>query len=546
VAGCGRAGWAAALALVVLTAACADDDDDAGGSGRTGGTEATGSAVTEPADPADAATTAPTTAAPTASSAEEPADPGDAEAGDAVPSDLVPVPALEGPITGGTRGASANPMPIGLAEEAGYVEEEWFLTGEARAFHLTGPAGSDGAWTAEPGEVAPYRTRVIVRRPADPDDFSGTLVVEWLNVTAGRDSDPDFGFLHPELLRSGYAYVGVSAQAGGLVGGGMTLEVPGVDPDQIAPLQTWDPERYGSLDHPGDAFSYDIFSQAAQAVLAHGEVDPLDGLAVDHVLAMGESQSAFRLVTYVDAVHPVSQVFEGFLLHSRGGFGAPLSDDPADAIPETVTIRTDLQEPVLQFETETDLVRLGFLAARQPDGDSVVTWEVAGTAHADRSTLEYGAASGEARGSSGGFDASTFCGSVNDGPQAPVLRAALVALRAWAVESTPPPTAPPIEVVDGAIARDADGIALGGIRTPAVDVPVSVETGLSTAESILCSLFGSSTPFPQEELVARYGDGATYVEQVTASADAAVAAGFLLPVDRDAVVADAEATARGW
>ena len=33
----------------------------------------------------------------------------------------------------------------------------------------------------------PYRTRMIVRRPADPADFNGTVVVEWQNVKAQFD-----------------------------------------------------------------------------------------------------------------------------------------------------------------------------------------------------------------------------------------------------------------------------------------------------------------------------------------------------------------------
>ena len=31
-------------------------------------------------------------------------------------------------------------------------------------------------------------------------------------------------------------------------------------------LKTWDPQRYGPLLHPGDDFSYDIFSQAIEAL----------------------------------------------------------------------------------------------------------------------------------------------------------------------------------------------------------------------------------------------------------------------------------------
>ena len=90
--------------------------------------------------------------------------------------------------------------------------------------------------------------------------------------------------------------------------------------------------------------------------------------------------------------------------------------------------------------------------------------------------------------------------------------------------------------------RDELGNAVGGIRTPAVDVPVSALSGDGSPSSVFCSLFGQSTPFSDERLRSLYGDHATYVERVTASAEDAVAAGFLLEPERDEIVAEAEAS----
>jgi hypothetical protein len=248
---------------------------------------------------------------------------------------------------------------------------------------------------------------------------------------------------------------------------------------------------------------------------------------------VGESQSAGRLVTYVNAVHPVAPVFDGFLIHSRFRSGAAIAPDLPP--PRVARLRTDLTEPVLQFETETDVVR-GFVEARQPDTPTLVTWEVAGTAHADQSTLAYGTASSRAWFDGPASDFSAVCGTVNDGPQAPVLRAAFRALVTWVDEGTAPPSAPPLELADGALVLDEIGNALGGIRTPAVDAPVSVLTGVTPSDSPFCSLFGQTTPFSPEQLASLYPTVDDHVAAVTASADAAVAAGFLLPVDRDAMV----------
>ena len=454
-----------------------------------------------------------------------------------VPGADVAQPTVTGPITGGTQDGPWNAMPADVAEGSGYVEEEFFLEGEATAYEPQGELGEDGRWAVSEAGTAPYETRIIVRRPEDPDDFDGTVFVEWLNVTAGTDSDPDFGLAHPELMRHGSAYVGVSAQQVGVEGGAgaLPIDIPGLE---IQALKQWDPERYGDLSHPGDPYSYDIFSQAAQAVRRPGDVDVLDGLEARHVIAMGESQSAFHMVTYVDAVQPVAQIYDGFLIHSRGGGGTPLGDDANILGSDTARIRDDLGVPVLQYLTETDLFGpLGFHRAEQDDTDMLRTWEVAGTAHADRALLSYNAEMAEAL----GVDFTEQCGSINEGSQAHVLRAAIAALRDWVVDGDRPPEAPRIEVEGDAIARDDRGIALGGIRTPAVDAPVSVLTGEAPAgRSVICSLFGDTKPFDAATLAELYPTDQDYVDAVTESADAAVDGGFLLQDDADEIIATAE------
>src|SRR3989454_6883349 len=272
----------------------------------------------------------------------------------------VPSPTLEGPVTGGGRPFIAS-TTFDLAQ-VGYEQAEYFISGTASAFTSAAPLTSDGRWTATPGETAAYKTRVLVDRPASAKGFNGTVIVEWLNVSGGLDASPDWTGAHTELIRDGFAWMGVSAQYAGVEGGGALLPIVNL------PLKTVDPARYGSLVHPGDSFSYDIFSQAAQAIRHPTGPNPLGDLEVKRVIAAGESQSAFRLVTYIDAVHPLAQVYDGFLVHSRGAggvLGAPLSQSPqpSTAAPLPTLIRTDLRVPVLTFETETDLTLLRFYAA---------------------------------------------------------------------------------------------------------------------------------------------------------------------------------------
>ena len=128
-----------------------------------------------------------------------------------------------------------------------------------------------------------------------------------------------------------------------------------------------DPTRYSKLSHPGDSYSYDIFSQAGQAIRDNAKV-VLGGLKPKRVLATGESQSAGRLTTYIDAVHPVVEVYDGYLVHSRGAGGSLLTQDPLPAVPSPspTLIRDDLDVPVLLFQLENDT---GALQARRDDTD---------------------------------------------------------------------------------------------------------------------------------------------------------------------------------
>jgi hypothetical protein len=130
--------------------------------------------------------------------------------------------------TPAVAGAGINrPQPAGAVPE-GYVEEEYFLAGAATRFTAV-DTPDDGAWTVEPDDRADYRTRVIVRRPAAAEDFSGTVLVEWFNVSA-VEAAPDWAYLSGAITPDGHAYVGVSAQAQGVEGGDTLLDVE-VDPE---------------------------------------------------------------------------------------------------------------------------------------------------------------------------------------------------------------------------------------------------------------------------------------------------------------------------
>jgi hypothetical protein len=453
-----------------------------------------------------------------------------------------PAATLAGPVTGGGGINLVSGRGIDLAS-AGFVEEEYTAEGTATSYRAEGELPADGTFALVEDSLADYRTRIVVRRPADAADFNGTVVVEWLNVSAGFDATPDLSYMADELLRGGYAWVGVSAQRIGIEGGPVLVSAGGAADDLAGKgIKALDPERYGALSHPGDAFAYDMYTQIGRALRSNDD-GALGDLEPERVLAVGESQSAFALTTYVNGVQPLTLAYDGFLVHSRGGSAAPLGTpgegiDLASSIGgEAVRIRTDLDQPVLIVETETDVTSiLGYHPARQDDTDSVRLWEIAGTAHADAYQVGLGAGM------------ITCPAPINDGPQHFVIKAALRSLDTWVRDGSAPAEAPRLDVDDSGavptIVRDDDGIALGGIRTPAVDTPTSVLTGESPAgASVICMLLGSTTPMTPEQIAARYPSRDAYLAAYEEATDAAIDAGFVLDDDREAMLDAAEPSA---
>jgi hypothetical protein len=427
-----------------------------------------------------------------------------------------------------------------------YAVQEYFLSGDAVSYRAVGSPGDDGRWNVEVDQHAPFTTRLVVVRPENPAKFNGTVIVEWLNVSAGTDSGPDWNYTHRELIRQGYAYVGVSAQKGGIDGSGMNLGIPGV-----LPIKKADPQRYAQLNHPGDAFAYDIYTQTALAIRHSHDTRVLGPLVPKHVIATGESQSAGFLTTYVNAVEPVAKAFDGFLIHSRFGSGAPLSGSYAGsgaaAMVKGLQIRTDTNKPVLIFISESDLMLPGgYLSARQPDNDHLRTWEVIGTAHADSYTLG-GAAIDSGSASIEQLAKAYVPGSnvmgmplgqpMNSAPQHHyVMQAALAALNRWVVAGQPPPHGQRMNVTESApqqLVLDENGNATGGVRSPWVDVPTARLSGLGqTGGGMMAALFGVTETFDAAKLSALYPGGQTeYVGKFNTALKSAISAGFILPAD---------------
>lgn len=435
----------------------------------------------------------------------------------------------------------------------GYQETEFSVEGMATSYELEGGRGQDGRWDVVPGAEAPFRTRFVVRRPLDSGRFSGTVVVEWHNVSGGVDAAPDWGFFHRHLAAQGHAWVGVSAQKVGIDGGGFAESIH---------LKLLAPERYGVLDHPGDAWSFDIFTQVGALFQMPGAENPLGGLVPNSLIAAGESQSAAGLVTYINAIDPHTQLFNGFFVHGRPGVGVSIDGEfisstggGFEATRRAISakrerIRHDVRVPVLVLQSETDVVLLGGGLAEQPDSENIRTWEMAGAAHADTYTVgagrhDDGTLSPERMAQlllpTTNLMIETTDTPINAGPQQHyVSQAALAHLARWVRGGEPPPPADRLAVDEaGAGFRlDENGLAIGGIRTPWVDVPIAVMSGLGQSGRSFAMLFGRTEPFGEEALLALYPGGkAEYLKRFERSLDSTIAAGFILEDDREEILA---------
>ncbi len=446
----------------------------------------------------------------------------------AAPED-VPTATVTGPIA-----VSANSYPF-LATDIdldryGYVEQEFFLEGEGYRYDTSAPINTDGTRIEEGGPnndgLFPFKTRIVVRRPANPADANGAVVAEWNNVTSTQDvefnwfGDPYF------LLRNGYTFVGVTAQNVG-----------------VSSLKAFDSDRYGSLNvssagSDSDALSYDVFSSVVKALKGgHEGVDPLGGIAATKVIASGESQSCGRLSTHFNKIEPIHDIVDGYLL--------------------TVCrsqLRTDRPaEKVIRVISETENKTPSSLTTL-PDTEGIRHWEVAGGSHLPRvawdnldNLLTRDFLEGTA-------SCAKFPLSLVKWPF--TQNAAIDALVSWSSGSDAPPIAPrgvyqdePADPLNRLV-RDQYGIAAGGIRYPDITVPTATNDGVNSIGtggglfSAFCQLFGSSTPFTPEVLHALYEDQADYLAEYSQAADEFVGTGFILQEDVERLKEDARNFAR--
>jgi hypothetical protein len=413
-----------------------------------------------------------------------------------------------------------------------YVEQEFFISGTATRYPSNPTAEQQGQPAASIG-TSPYTTRIVVRRPAKANKSAGIAVVDWQNVTAGHDIDTEWGTSGDSFVRNGWTWIGASVQRVG-VNGATTGGTANLG------LKQWNPTRYASLDLTDggavldDSQSFDVYTQIAQLAKGNSRQNPLADLRLSTVYAAGASQSARFLGIYYNTVQPLNPVFDGFLFAIGGSSLPPRESVGAKAI---------------RVFTENDVLRGALVPAQNvPDNPVLRTWSIAGASHVPAYATDPDPEN--FRSTLGGIVVREY------GPQAPrectnpgpsqvsswaVFHAAYEALDNWVRKGVAPRMAPPLAIsVPGPptqVVRDGNGIVLGGIRLPDVEVPVGLNDGINSPANLtdplnaFCVLYGTHREFTADQLKALYYSNDDYRDQVEDVVRRLVNQKFLLPID---------------
>ncbi len=453
------------------------------------------------------------------------------------------------PIPGGTFFTAA--LQDLTASDYGEREYAIDLTG-AQVYEYVGDTTEVVASPAPTSPQGTYRSRMIVRLPDDPADFNGRVLVEMMNTTTTVDLDVAWEQAHEYLMREGWGYVGITVQQTGL--DALTRFRPQPDRYTGLDLNLMTPEAaqtpvYGLRD---PSLAWDLTSAVGRLVQENATDGPFDGYAVQSTYLTGQSQMAGYAVTYINAIHPREQIFDGFLVAYRGtratnlGFVAPEGGGaPVGTSTSVAQRRIDGGgTPVINLQTESDPLDLpggGDEAVWRDDAstptDRFRLWEVAGSSHNDRWGSQQAL---DILSRDYGLPFTPACDwvapmGINDFPMRFAWHAALEALAGWHEDDLAPAIGPRIVREDGAIVRDARGNARGGIRLPPADVPVATRGPISTG-GLFCNLTGYQKPFPRKVVKARYPKKAEYVDQVRSAGRADAREGVLLIEDASELV----------
>ncbi len=399
---------------------------------------------------------------------------------------------------------------VDLTQEK-YVEEEFLVDGTANIYEYD---ANKQVQIKTPN--VPYQTRLLVRRPTNPNKFNGTVIFEFMNPTAGFDIDFIWHYTSQLLMEEGYIWVGITGR-----------------PVALNFLKTWNAARYGSLNMVDAGLIYDAYSCVAVLLRDQSSAqNPLANYNVRRVIGTGHSQSSRYLVTYINEFHDTAllpngaSAFDGYFVLGAPAFARQINSMSPDATDERRFINAPV--PVIRMQSETELA-LGSASARVADSPLYRTYEFSGTSHGDEEVLGLSQVAIE-RDIPGAPPA--LCSNIiNPLSLSPFVRAGIINLTRWVKRGAEPPNSILINLDgSGSIIRDEHGNATARLRPPGIEVPLGSHFPQNEGGGP-CILVGSFTPFDAAKLDELYPRHGKYVNQVAQAVNVLKAGGYILEED---------------
>jgi hypothetical protein len=385
---------------------------------------------------------------------------------------------------------------------------------EAREYFVSGTTSSG----------APYKTRIVVRKPKDNAKFNGLILAE---------------SMHPSGNPWVFHFTQVYAMTTGVIG----LEILTTTPAGLAAANQ---ARYKDLVAPNGAAN-DILAQVGALIKSEHKDNPLLGLALRKMILAGSSASAAAAQNYLANAHMAQRladmkpIYDGFMPTSANG-QIPAIDVPAILVP---TMREAFNGN----------------GTTQRDNDQLRVYEFAGMAHIDSRVA-------------GAYYPDPCNAPISRYPLGSEMAVALDKLFTWVDKGVAPPHADRFYVdfnpdnksqldrdKGSLFALDEFGNVRGGIRNTYVDVPVKSfhvpdeaatpristphytiaarRTGGADPDAQLCGLANFEIPMSTDQLKKLYKNPQDYAKKVAQRYDELVKQGWALPMYRDMVLAEA-------
>ncbi len=436
--------------------------------------------------------------------------------------------------------------------EAGYVEEEFYLSGIGPAITAKGDVLFD----------APYITRILVRRPADPSKFNGTVLIEPFSWFGERGAG--WILTRDYLLRNGYAYVGYTLNVNKPAAdpkfppgdNGAEPDADAPDPNQLytgivnfdfmrefdyaryAPLGSYyDPERFrrGGAPDPFVPQSQAIGAQLALLLKSNLPDGPMGRVQVERVYVNSWAVTAQVWMDYLDQGRhqswrmPDGRPLIDAYMTGKMAFGEVGGDVvrvprkmPVDVPFVTIYSQSELMHDVLEeveLPSDTDYPMLRY-------------YEVTGMPHIRMADL--GTRHREFLADEVGKGDDPLCQTLYDEPVEVVAAALLDAMDKWVRTGEPMPKALRVVRDGDAVVRDAAGRNMvGGVRPPWIMVPSA--TYLTEQETNCGLVYDTKLALPADQLRKLYGSYRGYVKKFEAAKRTAIKQGYLLEADADKV-----------